>query len=499
MYSDKVMDHFTNPRNVGEIENPDGVGQVGNPVCLTPEALVLTNSRVKEIQELKPGTKVLGHDGQYHPIEKVFVRNFKGQIYNLRVHNLGTVKLTGEHLVLALKLAAYPHKYKAAQKQLVDWFSVKELEPGDFILYPIPKRTIAKKTVLLDEEKPKFDFKSKELPQEILINEEFLKFVGFYLAEGYARTDASKGTVGFVFGKGEEKLVNEVIDYAKKLFHLEPAPLVKKNNSIQVNFYSARLARFMAKNFGKGAKNKVLPQWAIDLPLKKQKSILYGLWWGDGYIKENVAKFVTISKQLAYQTRLLLLRQKIDHSFLTTAAKGAQKESYSLYVKQQDSLRKLAQILGIELCFKTKLKNPKKTWFTANYYCAPIWKIEKEAYQGKVYNLEVATAHSYLTEAAVVHNCGDVMKLTIKVADNRITDVKFKTFGCGAAVATSSMVTEMVKGKTIEEALKISNKAVAEALDGLPPQKMHCSNLAADALHKAIDDYLSKQSKQESK
>lgn len=86
--------------------------------------------------------------------------------------------------------------------------------------------------------------------------------------------------------------------------------------------------------------------------------------------------------------------------------------------------------------------------------------------------------------------CGDVMRITIRVTDERIEDVKFKTFGCGAAVATSSMVTEMVKGKTLSEALEVSNKAVAEALGGLPPQKMHCSNLAADALHIAIIDYL---------
>jgi nitrogen fixation protein NifU and related proteins len=88
--------------------------------------------------------------------------------------------------------------------------------------------------------------------------------------------------------------------------------------------------------------------------------------------------------------------------------------------------------------------------------------------------------------------CGDIMRISIEVEDNIIKDVKFKTFGCGAAVATSSMVTEMVKGKTIEEALDISNKSVAEALDGLPPAKMHCSNLAADALHKAIEDYKNK-------
>ncbi len=85
--------------------------------------------------------------------------------------------------------------------------------------------------------------------------------------------------------------------------------------------------------------------------------------------------------------------------------------------------------------------------------------------------------------------CGDIMKMFIKVEDNRIVDIKFKTFGCGAAIATSSAITELVKGKTIEEALAITREDVAEELGGLPPNKMHCSNLAADALHRAIADY----------
>jgi len=86
--------------------------------------------------------------------------------------------------------------------------------------------------------------------------------------------------------------------------------------------------------------------------------------------------------------------------------------------------------------------------------------------------------------------CGDIMKITITVAEDVITDIKFKTFGCAAAIATSSMITEMVKGKTLDEALKITNRDVAEELGGLPKQKMHCSNLAADALKAAIDDYI---------
>ena len=88
--------------------------------------------------------------------------------------------------------------------------------------------------------------------------------------------------------------------------------------------------------------------------------------------------------------------------------------------------------------------------------------------------------------------CGDLMTIYIKVKDNRIVDIKFKTFGCGAAIATSSMTTELAKGKTLEEASKITRANVAESLDGLPAKKMHCSNLAADALKAAINNYLEK-------
>ncbi len=88
--------------------------------------------------------------------------------------------------------------------------------------------------------------------------------------------------------------------------------------------------------------------------------------------------------------------------------------------------------------------------------------------------------------------CGDMMKFTVKIKDNRVEDVKFRTFGCGAAIAVSSIVSEMAVGKTIQEAMQITNKDVAERLDGLPKNKMHCSNLGADALRKAIENYLEK-------
>ena len=93
--------------------------------------------------------------------------------------------------------------------------------------------------------------------------------------------------------------------------------------------------------------------------------------------------------------------------------------------------------------------------------------------------------------------CGDIMKMYLKIKDNVIEDVKFQTFGCGAAVATSSMVTELVKGKTLEEALKVTKMDVADALGGLPPIKMHCSNLAEEAIKLAIEDYRKKNEKKE--
>ena len=89
--------------------------------------------------------------------------------------------------------------------------------------------------------------------------------------------------------------------------------------------------------------------------------------------------------------------------------------------------------------------------------------------------------------------CGDIMKIFLKIENNVITDARFKTFGCGAAIASSSMATELIKGKTLEEAWEVSNKAVAEALEGLPPIKMHCSVLAEEGIHNAINDYRKKQ------
>ncbi len=110
------------------------------------------------------------------------------------------------------------------------------------------------------------------------------------------------------------------------------------------------------------------------------------------------------------------------------------------------------------------------------------------AHPRKVGEIENANAVGEVGNAV----CGDIMKIYMDIEDNIIKDVKFKTFGCGAAIATSSMATEMVKGKTVDEALELTNKAVMDALDGLPPEKIHCSVLAEQAIQAALEDYSKK-------
>jgi nitrogen fixation NifU-like protein len=252
------------------------------------------------------------------------------------------------------------------------------------------------------------------------------------------------------------------------------------------------LARFFAGLFGTKAESKRLPHWMLELPTEKQRALLCGLWRGDGYINQHTAKYVTISRQLAHQVKALLLRQRIIFSFLTVPRKGIHKESYCIYVKDDQSLSKLGRILGIRVDNPPKKRNHHKSWFDGNYFYLPVRRIETLPYKGVVHNLEVAGSHSFVSDSLCLHNCGDLTWIFIKVKDNRLEDVKFKTFGCGAAIATSSMVTEMAKGKTLEEAMKITRNDVADELGGLPPIKMHCSNLAADGLHLAIEDYLKK-------
>lgn len=502
-YSKQVMDHFTNPRNVGEMPDADGIGQVGNPTCLVGGSMVQLNNHYQAIEDVQDNERVLTHEGVFSHIVGRSVRKYEGPIITLK-NRLGSNTLTPDHLVYAIKrppAQKYLHT-KNVKPLRPDWYHVEELEQGDIALYPVIKEVREQDSVELNIEKKKFDHRSFDLPERVPLNADFLRLAGFYLSEGNAVTKVTKAHICFSFHLNEEEYQNDVVRIVKDLFGLDASIKPREStNCAVVIVNSANLARFFEATFGTGAAEKHIPDFIMFLPPEKQVHLLKALWQGDGCVnierKGARASYATISMQLAGQVKNLLLRQGIVPSVYQEAGSlvndTMHRESYRIHVGDVRSLGKLCTILGIDCSLEPVHE---VSWIADGFLHTPITGVSSQPFAGEVYNFEVAEQHSYATDSFMLHNCGDLMWIYIKVENDVMTDVKFKTFGCGAAIATSSMTTELAKGKTLEEGLKITRKDVAENLGGLPPQKMHCSNLAADALHEAIHDYLRKQGRE---
>lgn len=499
-YTEKVMEHFTNPHNVGEIPDADGIGQVGNPVCLVSGTLVQLNNHYQRIEDVPVKERVLTHEGVYSTVEQRSVRDYSGPIVRLK-NKLGTVEMTPEHLVLAVKRPEQ-HKYnytRHKKKLRPEWHHVRDLGRRDIAVYPILKVTKDQEFFEMPLDLRTTAEDRYALPERIKINEDFLRLAGYYLSEGNTVTVGGRGHLCFSFNLDESEYHQDVQNCIRSLFGIEASITPRDHQNVAcVNTYKPKLARFFESLFGSGAANKHIPDFLLFLPPEKQTHLLKGLWRGDGYInlerKGSRGGYVTISEQLAGQIKTLLLRQGIIPSVYKE--KGSlmegisHSEAYRIHVGDRSSLKKLCAILEMDCALAGGQKD--HSWIEDGYLYTPITSIETKYFTGKVYNFEIAGQHSFVTDSFTTHNCGDMMYIYISVKDDIMIDVKFKTFGCGAAIATSSMVTDLAKGKTLEEGLKITRKDVADNLGGLPPQKMHCSNLAADALHEAIHDYLRK-------
>ncbi len=504
MYTEEVMKHFQNPKNMGEVEDSDGVGEVGNPVCLPIGSEIQANPSLIPIEHVEAGQQVLSHDGNYNKVSKKFVRQYSGDLISIK-SRLGETKLTPDHLVKAIKVPK-EEKYLRIQnkkKLLPDWYHSEDLDRNDILLYPISKKIEYIKTVKADISRLKFDFRSKSIPQEITLDNDFLRLAGYFIAEGHTSMKITNVSTTFTFGYYEKEYVEDTVNLLIKIFKVKPKVRVIKHRHITtITVSNVYLTRFFNKLFGKGCTNKVIPEFMLFLPLASQKELIRGLWRGDGFINPDIprAGFSTTSYKLAQQLKFLLTRQGICPSIYTEEEKVKDgvhhKKCYRIHVGGW-SVRKLAKLLAEEIA-KKELTND--SWADKNYLYLPINSVNKIEYSGKVYNLEVENAHSYTTDSALIHNCGDVMRITIKVDKNKkgkeiIKDIKFKTFGCIAAIASSSITTELVKGKTLDEAAKLTNLSIAKSLGELPPIKLHCSVLAADALKKAIADYKNKAKK----
>jgi NifU-like protein involved in Fe-S cluster formation len=506
-YSKEIIKHFKNPRNLGRMKNPDAVGEAGNLLCVASDTPIETNNTLVPIRDIYEKNLVLSHEGIYYPIKALHKRVYEGEVILIK-NRLGEVILTPEHLILAKKIPKEVKFSRTENKKKIPlgWYHAAELKKGDIIAYSIPKEEKDVKKIKIGVEKFKYDFKSKPIPSTIPLNENFLKLVGYYLAEGYASTVVTQSLLQFTLNINEVEIAKEISEIVKEIFGLETKIYhVKEKKTIIVNVYSSLLARFFKKMFGGYAEDKHLPHFMILLPKEKQKYVIYGLWKGDGYVnlkrKDPRAGFSTISHQLAHQLKLLLLRQGIIPSLYVEKEKIRKgvyhKKSYRVHIGQKDSLLKLCDILGIK--WNTKKFSQRKSWIDANYLYMPIMKIEKQNYAGLVCNLEVERAHSFVTDCVTLHNCGDVMRIYLRIKEKNgkkiISDIKGEVFGCIVAVSNTSMLTTMVKGKSLEDALKIEKEELIERLGGrrkIPAFKIHCSILALDALHEAIYNYYKK-------
>ncbi len=502
-YSEEVKEHFFNPKNIikskeeAEKFNADGVGIVGNPKCLLPYERIHTDERIIEISKLKKRQKVLTHTGEYSKISKILERDYKGKAIKFK-NKLGNLTLTPDHLVYGISVPKGNKSYRNKHKKTLipSWYHAEHLKKNDLLLYPIYKTKKDKKFIKIEILKSKWDFKSKEVPNKIPVNSKFLRLLGYFLSEGNVQDKPSKAYISFSLNINEKEIVEDIKKISESLFNLEiKITEYPKNNCSVVHIYNAKLARFFLELCGNGAANKKIPSFVMDLPIKKQEALLFGLWKGHGYVNiERTgprAGYATTSYQLAQQIKTLLLRQKIAPSLYTDNGKKvkgiSRKTAYRIHIGQRDSLKKLCKILKLKYCPKSY--ESIESWFDNNYFYTPITTKKLVEYEGKVHNLEVEKAHSYVSESASVHNCGDMMKMWIKVDKGIITDCKYQTFGCASAIATTSVLSEMVKGMKVEDAFKITPKEIVEKLGGLPAIKFHCSVLGDKALREAINDY----------
>ena len=501
-YNKIVMKHFKHPKFMGKIENADSVGKAGNPTCLLPDEKIWINNELKPIKEAKASEKVISHEAKEESIMQAFKRGYNGKIKVLK-NCLGNIKITPEHLIYAIKVPK-TNKYlrNKNKKDLVPaWYHAEDLEKRDIVLYPVLEDENDMDYLEVNIPKLKFDYRSKDIPNKVSIDSNLLKLFGYFLAEGHIREKITHVNISFALHIKEKDIAEDIQKIIKNIFGLEvKIKEMPKKHGLIVTLNSVKVARWFKNLFGNGAKNKKIPEIFMTLPPEKQKALIYGFWKGDGYVNLNRngprAGYSTISYNLAQQIKILLLRQKIVPSYYEEKAKIVRgvnhQKSYRIHVGQRESLVKLCKILDLD--YNPKSYGSVDSWFMGNYLYTPITKIEKLEYSGEVYNLEVENSHSFLTEAFTVHNCGDVMKVYLKIGKNKkgdeiIKDIKFQTFGCVAAIASTDALCSIAKGKTIREAEKIKKSDIIKKLKDLPKIKIHCSVLGAETLEDALKNY----------
>lgn len=371
------------------------------PGCVVPNTLIQTNPSVRLITELKKEEKVLASDGKAHKVTETMMHIHNGFTYRLVSKYFGETILTAEHPVLAVRRM---HKKLNNKEYRSEWIEAADLRKGDYLVYPIFKEEKDRKSIDLLYKKKKKDTRSKNLPKRIVVSPEFIRLCGYYIAEGYVH----RRSINLTFHKKEQAYADDVIKTMKKVFDLRGKSIYRESkHTIDVVFNSSYLSEIFEGWFGKGASQKKIPDFLMALSREKQRDLIKGMWRGDGWIhlKTHRANYKTISKVLCEQIKMLLLRQGILPTISINKAYGVHRVSYSIQIIDLHDFDLLQKIL--DLSKNVNSQHRARDLITKDFVFLPIKKIETTPYEGPVYNLEVETENAYVTENAILHNCGD--------------------------------------------------------------------------------------------
>jgi 2-oxoglutarate ferredoxin oxidoreductase subunit beta len=408
------------------------------PGCVLPDTHLHCNPSVKQIQQLKVGERVLGRDGLYHKVNEIITHIHRGKLYKLVTKCFGVTYLTDEHPVLIVRRE---HQKLHNKKFDAVWTRADEIKIKDYLVYPIQKEEVDRDYLEVDYQLKKKDTVSKPLPIKIPLNEDILRLMGYYIAEGYVHDRE----IHFTFNAREIEFLDDVANIMSKTFGLTGTRRTKRN-STTISFSSAPLGRLFLDWFGHKSYNKKIPHFAMLLPAEKQRNLIKGLWRGDGWISTEQLRgnFKTTSKILSEQLKTLLLRQGVVPVISVEKKHGIHRESYSIQVVNDKDFVMLCTILNQKVEPHDHTGKPPSSILTPDYILIPVKEIESFDYDGPVYNLEVDDVNSYVSENAILHNCGDfgiVNAIQMALTEMEIPRYKAAIFsGIGCSGKTSHFV-----------------------------------------------------------
>ena len=419
--------------------------------CLVPDTKIITDNGIKRIEEVNIGDNVFTHSGNFKNVTKVMKRMVNEDLIEIHLWKDNEIlKLTSEHPVYAIKIkpcefARVPFCFdwskdwgrnwnpckkctnRYFEQYKPEWVQAKNLTENDLIVTPILKETNIEKIKISDyvtiphiikdgnivsstnyANSVGYTYQSKHIPNEISLDNDFMRLFGYYIAEGHCTKDC----IAFTFNINEIEYINDVVNIIKNVFKTDVS--IHSNNqthSTQIIVSSRILGNFFKNVFASGAKNRHLPQWLLVADKEKQKELIKGWWRGDGSDDFNEYNIATSSYELAEQGRIILRRLGISSTFSRKRSKGfrwgKQYDTvfYVLRIVGYNFLEKFSNIIG-EKHHETGTRNHRsKEILTDDYIAIPIKCIKKVPYNGFVHNLKVAEDNSYCTHSGIVHNC----------------------------------------------------------------------------------------------